>query len=94
MTLHFFIWLAVTGYIPLARPAPFDALGPLLLVTAVHVTLHERLVPRAWIGVAFILLGATIISLSKWSSNTNPCQPIELPAASSIIRAPRDTPRR
>jgi drug/metabolite transporter (DMT)-like permease len=64
MTLYFFIWLAVAGYIPLTQLAPFDALGPLLLVAAVQLTLHERLPFRAWLGIAFILLGVTLISLS------------------------------
>jgi drug/metabolite transporter (DMT)-like permease len=64
MTLYFFIWLGVAGYIPLSQLAPFDALGPLLLVAAVHVILHERFSPRAWIGISLILLGITVIALS------------------------------
>lgn len=64
MTLYFFIWLGVAKYIPLSQLAPFDAFGPVLLVIWVHLTLHERLSPRAWLGVATILAGVTLISLS------------------------------
>ena len=64
MTLYFFTWLGIAKYIPLSQLAPFDAFGPVLLVAWVHLSLHEHLSPRAWLGVTTILAGVTLISLS------------------------------
>ena len=64
MTLYFFIWMGVLRHVPLSQLAPFDALGPILLVAWAHLARHERLSLRAWLGVATILAGVTLITLS------------------------------
>lgn len=64
MTVYFFLWLGVLNHVPLSQLAPFDALGPVLLVTAAGVLLHERLSFRAWIGVSLILAGITLVAFS------------------------------
>ena len=64
MTLYFLVWLGLAGVLPLSTLAPFDALGPVILVIAVHFVLHEHLSPRAWAAVALILAGVTCIALA------------------------------
>jgi drug/metabolite transporter (DMT)-like permease len=64
MTLYFLIWLGLAGVLPLSALAPFDALGPVILVAAVHIVLKERLAPRAWAAVLLILAGVAAIALA------------------------------
>jgi drug/metabolite transporter (DMT)-like permease len=64
MTLYFFLWLALARQTPLSQLAPFDALGPVLLVAAAQVIMREKLSGRAWAGIGLILAGISVIALS------------------------------
>jgi drug/metabolite transporter (DMT)-like permease len=64
MTLYFLIWLGLAGVLPLSALAPFDALGPVIVVAAAHIVLKDRLAPRAWAAIALILAGVTAIALA------------------------------
>ncbi len=63
-TVYFFLWLGLLEGNDLSRVYPFDAASAVLLVVAAVFLLHERLTPRAWTAISFILAGIVLISSS------------------------------
>jgi len=62
--LYFFLWVGLLQKNELSSVYPFDAVAAILLVLAAVFFLHERLTPRAWAAIAFIIAGIALISLS------------------------------
>lgn len=62
LSLWFFLWLGLLRDWELTRLFPFEALSPILLALGAWGFLNERISPRAWVGVALIGLGVSLVA--------------------------------
>lgn len=58
------VWLVVLYHMEVSKAVPFLSLGYVLVLVVSHYYLHEKIRPIRWLGVMFIIVGTTIISIS------------------------------
>lgn len=58
------LWLSVLYHMEVSKAVPFLSLGYVLVLLVSHYYLHESIQPVRWLGVLFIVLGTTIISIT------------------------------
>lgn len=62
LTIWFFLWLGLLQTWELTRLFPFEAISPILLAFGAWYYLNEKLSARAWVGVALIGIGVTLVA--------------------------------
>lgn len=64
LTLWFLIWMSLLQRLDISYVFPFQGTGPVLMVLAAMLILHERVDGRTWLGVALIAAGTVLVALS------------------------------
>jgi uncharacterized membrane protein len=62
LSAWFFLWVGLLQRWELSQLFPFEGLNPAILVLAAWLFLKERLPLTAWLGVALITAGVTLVS--------------------------------
>jgi undecaprenyl phosphate-alpha-L-ara4N flippase subunit ArnE len=62
LSLWFFLWLGLLRDWELTRVFPFEAVSPLLLALGAWLFLKEKLSALAWLGIALIGIGVTLVA--------------------------------
>lgn len=56
------VWLYIISNIPLSIAFPLSGLQEMLIVLFAAMALKEKIAPLAWLGIAFIALGVSLVA--------------------------------